>query len=117
MSETNGKVIDLRSLQNAIAGKVELNDGVHDVRKLTAEQYQIVLGNQEADEATQLALSIDMAAECTGIPIEAIRKFPPDAIRGIVTLAGAGVAAVEKLFPNGNSPEASTSPGSSPPTT
>lgn len=111
MSNDNGKVIDLRSLQNAIAGKVELNEGVHDVRRFNAEQYQAAL-TLSADPQQAIERTVRLVLECAPTIPEAIaRKLNPEALTLIITLASQGIDAVEKLFPNAAGPGPSTSPG------
>lgn len=111
MSIDNGKVIDLRTLQNAIAGKIELNEGVHDVRKFTAEQYQLAI-RPAVDPDENIERTVQLVLGCVPTLEEAqVRKFDAAVLTAIVTLASQGVDAVEKLFPNAESPEPPTSPG------
>lgn len=105
------KVIDLRSLQNAIAGKVELNDGVHDVRRFNAAQYQLAV-KPILDPDESIERSVQLVRECVPtLPEAVVRTLPPPALIAIVTLASQGIEAVGKLFPNVESPEGSPSPG------
>jgi tRNA U55 pseudouridine synthase TruB len=109
------KVIDLRSLQNEIAGKIELNDGVHEVRRLNVGQYQAAMRinlEQITDPATALELSIDIASEVVPtLSREQVAQLAPAVLTAIVAFASQGIDAVERLFPNVRSPEPPTSPG------
>lgn len=110
MADTS-KVIDLRSLQNAIAGKIELNEGVHDVRKFTGEQYQLALAIT-ADPAENVERIVRLVSESVPtLPEMQVRKLGPEVWSAIIALASQGIDAVEKLFPNVTSPETSTPPG------
>lgn len=111
MSGGNGKVLDLRALQNQIAGKIELNEGVHDVRKFTADQYQLAI-KPALDPAENVERAVRLVLECVPTLAEAqVRKFDAAMLTAICTLASQGVAAVEQMFPNAASPEPPTSPG------
>lgn len=112
MSSDNGKVIDLRAIQNPIAGKVQLSDGVHEVRKFNAEQYQLAMRLTGADPEAILDLSVKLVAESMPtVPIAQVQKFGPELLTTLITLASQGVEAVEAAFPNAGSPEPPTSPG------
>lgn len=107
----NGKVLDLRSLQNAIAGKIEIKEGRHDVLRFNAEQYQIAL-NLQTDPMLAIERTVALVVEIVPtLTVEQVRKQDPLVLQAIITLASQGIAAVEKLFPNAASPETSTFPG------
>lgn len=108
------KVIDLRSLQSAIAGKVELAQGVFDVRKLDVGQYQTAMAiDHQGDPRAALEASVQLVVEIMpDLPETQVRKLPPEVLSAVIALATQGVEAVEELFPNAASPEtSSTSPG------
>lgn len=115
MPTDSGKILDLRALQHEIAGRVELADGVHEVRKLNVAQYQATLAiDHQGDPSAALEASVQLVAEIVpGLPVERVRQLPPAVLAAIIALATQGVAAVEALLPNAPSPEnpSSTSPG------
>lgn len=107
------KVIDLRSIQNEIAGRIELNEGAHDVRRLNVGQYQAAMAIGQ-DGQTALDVSVQLVTEIVPtLPEAQVRKLPPQALAAIIALASQGIEAVEALLPNAPSPEnpSSTSPG------
>lgn len=108
------KPIDLRSLQNAIAGTVELNGGVYQVRKLNVVQYKAALAIHRAtDPDVMMDGTVQLVAEITGMPVADVAMLPGEVLAAIIALAMQGVEAVEALLPNAASPESSssTSPG------
>lgn len=118
MSATNGKIVTLRSLQTKVAGKIQLGDEdspVHDVFKLTGDQYQRL---RELDESARgwsdIPALYSLIHECmpSAAP-EEIQRLNKDDLATVIALASSGIEGVRALFPNVESPEpqSSTSPG------
>lgn len=113
--------IDLRSLQNAVAVKIELTDGEHDVLKANAEQIQLIASADGIKGEEALARAVALVSELLvpAIPIVDVWKMPPELLQLIIKLSAQGAEAVQAQFPNAPSPEpdSSMSPGSPPATT
>lgn len=105
------KVFDLRARRNPVAGQIRITDDerLHDVLKLNGLQYQRLEAIQDTDPATLL---YELAHECVpSLTREEVLALDRDLVGAILVLAGQGIAAVEQLFPNAESPEPPTSPG------
>lgn len=99
MAETK-KVVRLAPLRDLVAGQIEDNSGkVHDVRQLDFDENQRLA---EADGTANGITAIRNAVKRV-VPTMSdaeIGTLTTDQAQVILTLAGAGMQAVEKLFPN-----------------
>ena len=103
------KVLKLNALRNPVAGQIELADGsVHDV--LTMD-----FGTHHSLESADAKDSVSAVREAVRKVVPSLTDQEVDALQieegqAIMTLSGAGIEAVEKMFPNAVRPEGQTSP-------
>jgi hypothetical protein len=101
----NGKVFDLRTLKNRVAGTMRVDDDhTHDVLKLNGEQYKLL---KESDSSNSVERIYTIVGEIVPtLSAGAVMKLTLDEAQAILTYAGQGIAAVEALYPpNSSSPE------------
>lgn len=110
MPPTVKQGVSLTSTSDPVEGFVELDGEKFDVLKCNGEQYKTIEGWQVEDPP--ITVLYGMAAElCPSLPEDRLMKLNRADIGKIILLGGRGVAAVEALFPNAESPErTSTSP-------
>ncbi len=107
---SDGKVFDIDRLQNAVAGTIKVDGVPHAVLQITGAQQQSFRAAR-AGEAGERMYEI-VAACVPTLTHERVLAFNRDQVAAIFGVSGAGVAAVEALFPpNVESPATSTSPG------
>lgn len=105
------KILRLTDLQAKIVGQVEGPTGVvHDVRPLTFDTHQR-LATAEGSENSMTELQACVRAVVPTMTPEEIGQLTTESAQAILMLAGAGIEAVERMFPNAVRPETpSTSP-------
>lgn len=110
MAETN-RIFDLDALRRRVAGRIRIAGTEYDVLQLTGATVQSLRRTDDPAGAFERALAASRRC-APDVPADAMTDLNVDQIMAIVTMAGAGIAAVEVMFPNVNSPEqAPTSPG------
>src|ERR1043166_1318801 len=102
------KKVDLRALKAPGAGKATLNDGSEHVVLQTpgrvSQAHKPAPAGERADRA--YAAAKELVPTATSEQIDDLSLTQVDAL---LTLAGAGIQAVEDRYPNAVSPAASTS--------
>lgn len=106
---TPKKVFDLTAHCDPVAGIIKVKDISYDVLKFNGLQYQQV---QLMSNNTPVSEMYDLvAAVVPSLPDSERMTFDRDMCGLVLMMAGQGVEAVERLFPNAPSPETSTSLG------
>ncbi len=103
------KILDLGQIRNR-SGRVRLEDGTqHDVFPTKGRTYR---GLRAATKEEAVDKVYAAAKECIpSATAEQIDELTLEQANAVLAIAGAGIAAVEALYPNAVSPATSTSPG------
>lgn len=109
------KILRIKNLRDIVAGEVEVErpDGSvekHNVLQMDFDAHQALAAAEGSAESITVLREIVQKVVPT-LAAETVGTFNPDTAQAILTLSGAGIDAVEKLFPNAVSPEPPTSPG------
>jgi hypothetical protein len=105
------KILRVAEIQAEVVGQMESHTGaVHDVRPLTFDTYQRLTA-ADATANSLLELRACVEAVVPTLTTEEVGQLTAASAQAILTLAGAGIEAVEAMFPNAVRPETpSTSP-------
>lgn len=106
-------MVSIEELRNPVAGVIEVNGEPYNVLKFRGHQYQEAAS---FDGETSMMRFYELVAKVVpSLPWDAVLEFDAAQCAALLVMAGQGIAAVERLFPNAVSPDGgSTSPGSSP---
>lgn len=110
MAET--KVFDIDRLRNRLAGRIKVDGVEHDVLQVKGGTYQSLRAAAPGEAMERVYRAV--AEVCPSLTAEQVSALNLDQANAIIGIAGLGVEAVEKLYPNEESPAAaavSTSPG------
>lgn len=103
------KILRIDVLRSRIVGEIEIDGASHNVKPMTFAAHQTLEG---ADDRSSIAAMRDaVRLVVPTLSDEQLASLDADIGKAILTLAGAGIEAVEALFPNAVSPEGPTSPG------
>lgn len=107
---TERKVLYLDELRNRVAGQFDLDGKKHDVLQIDFETHQrLTASDGTADSLAAIRESVRKVAPT--LTEEQLLGMNLDMAQAVLTLSGAGIAAVEVMFPNAVRPESSsTSP-------
>jgi hypothetical protein len=110
MANDNGKILRIADLRAAIAGRMEdTASAPHDVLQMDFETHH----DLKSAEGSADAIDVLRAAVRKVVPTlsdDEIAKYNMKQAEAILMLSGAGIAAVERLFPNAVRPESLISP-------
>ena len=105
------KILRIAEIQSSVVGQMEWPVGtIHDVRPLTFDTHQrLQHAESSADSLSELRACV--AEVVPTMATEDLGRLAATSAQAILMLAGAGIEAVEKMFPNAVRPETpSTSP-------
>lgn len=108
---TTTKILRIAEIQAALAGQVEGPTGtIHDVRPLTFDTHQrLTAADGSGDSVAELRACVE--AVVPTMTAAEVGGLTSASAQAILMLAGAGIEAVEKMFPNAVRPAtSSTSP-------
>lgn len=103
-------VYPLTALRNPVAGVIDVNGTHHNVLKPNGLQYQEI---DALNATTPVARLYDLTRQLVPtLPESELMQFDKDMCGHVLVIASQGVQAVERAFPNADSPDGgSTSPG------
>jgi hypothetical protein len=107
---TQKKILSIAELRKRTAGEMEFEDGErHDVLQMDFETHQRLSAVDDSPDS--FAVLRDVVRKVVpSLRDEQIMGLTPEIAQAILTMSGAGIAAVERLFPNAVRPEGQTSP-------
>lgn len=103
------KILRIDVLRARVVGQIDLDGAKHDVRPMTFAAHALLASAEDKNSIAAMREAVHLVVPTlTGEQLDALDA---DIGKAILTLAGAGIEAVEQAFPNAVSPESPTSPG------
>lgn len=104
------KVLRLDQLRNKVAGQLEVEGKSHDVLQMDFATHHDFAAAAEGSADGVEALRTTVQKVVPTLDAETIDRLNMDQAQAIIAFSGAGIEAVERLFPNAVRPESETSP-------
>jgi hypothetical protein len=106
---TQKNVLRIEELRNRVAGQMEVAGELHDVLQMDFEtHHDLNVADGTANGIDALRVAVQKVVP--SLAAETVARFNLDQAQAILTLSGAGITGVERMFPNAIGPESSTSP-------
>lgn len=102
------KIVSISTTRRRVVASVEIDAKLYDVHAIVANDHaELKVAEDAGDVPGMVAIARRLVPEA---PEEAFGRMEQEQLQQILILAGTGIEAVEKMFPNAVRPETSTSP-------